>query len=797
MRKGQTSIELISILAVSIVILAAIFSFSNQSINDLNKEKIIESARTSVNKLKEAVNDVYYQGAGAQKKVSFVVPEGVDAASSGIRNNSFVLSALGNDVYAKPDISISGSLPTKSGSYELWVTAYDSYVAIGQQNISVDKTSIYATVMQGNAGVQDIAITNNGTGTANLIISESWPHTDVDINESIQSFSLNAQQSQIVTIGYSAAQSAAGNYAGTIRIDASMPNGDENISLPINIEVISATIAQEELIVLPSTWPTTIQAGSSEVKSFSICNTTATSMNNIAFSHSNGDAGDWVQNISNIPQLQADSCVNQDINIAVLASASAGNYSGIISLLSNEGKTDTISLSVTVTAAPTQQTTTKWAISLCNWASCDSTSNVTGPANNLYDSTVSNSLGGYDFNVGGLSGSIDNVVLLWSQEIPQVAGQQSSVFETAVADFSDGTFSSTETAAVGNGEVVLSQQPTIDVETAASGSANLTIGRNSTLTSAAQSFVPNVGSITGVSVNVMRRSTPANPLVVRLRSTLNGADIATASIPVASITTSFQWIDATFSSPVSITPGSTYYIVLTTAANVNNKYFLWNTSTSNPYANGNAYQNTTAQSGNDALLRTHYNGYATAGTYTSSAIDFGSVKMINDMNFSATLNGQTLTLAYQLSNNGIDWNAWSIESSSSLVVINDSGRYVRYRATFGSNSSNTAFLESVGINATGFNSGLIDDSIALNYGLSSYNQLNPVNYNNTSTPVDKMDTSALLIERYDATAARPGGGSWQWADFEGLKIGGKYNAVSGAEGQWWLDAVGVEITYTP
>ena len=196
-------------------------------------------------------------------------------------------------------------------------------------------------------------------------------------------------------------------------------------------------------------------------------------------------------------------------------------------------------------------------------------------------------------------------------------------------------------------------------------------------------------------------------------------------------------------------------------------------------------------------MRTHYNGYATAGTYTSSAIDFGSVKMINDMNFSATLNGQTLTLAYQLSNNGIDWNAWSIESSSSLVVINDSGRYVRYRATFGSNSSNTAFLESVGINATGFNSGLIDDSIALNYGLSSYNQLNPVNYNNTSTPVDKMDTSALLIERYDATAARPGGGSWQWADFEGLKIGGKYNAVSGAEGQWWLDAVGVEITYTP
>src|SRR3989344_9290963 len=332
MRKGQTSIELISILAVSIVILAAIFSFSSQSVNELNREKIIESARTSVNKLKEAVNDVYYQGAGAQKKVLFVVPEGVDAASSGIRNNSFVLSALGNDVYAKPDISISGSLPTKSGSYELWVTAYDSYVAIGQQNISVDKTSIYATVMQGNAGVQDIAITNNGTGTANLIISESWPHTDVDINESIQSFSLNAQQSQIVTIGYSAAQSAAGNYAGTIRIDASMPNGDENISLPINIEVISATIAQEELIVLPSTWPTTIQAGSSEVKSFSICNTTATSMNNIAFSHSNGDAGDWVQNISNIPQLQADSCVNQDINIAVLASASAGNYSGIISL---------------------------------------------------------------------------------------------------------------------------------------------------------------------------------------------------------------------------------------------------------------------------------------------------------------------------------------------------------------------------------------------------------------------------------------------------------------------------------
>ena len=346
-----------------------------------------------------------------------------------------------------------------------------------------------------------------------------------------------------------------------------------------------------------------------------------------------------------------------------------------------------------------------------------------------------NSLGGYNFDVTGLSGSIDNVVLLWSHEIPQVAGQQSFKFETTVADFSDGTFTGTETSSVGNGGVALSLGSVMDVETATTGSTTLIIGRNTSNTSAAQSFVPNVNSITGVSVNVRRQGNPSNPLVVRLRSSLTGADIATASIPVASITNSLQWIDASFSSPVSVTPGSTYYIVLTTAANVNNRYFLWNTNTSNPYANGNAYQNTTAQSSNDALLRTFYNGYPTNGTYISNDLDFGSIKTIQDMNFSATLNGQTLTIAYRLSDDGTVWSAWSSEFSTTPIAINTSGRFLRYRATFASDASNTALLESVGISAMGSATGLVDDSVALNYGISSYNQFNPANYNNTNTPL--------------------------------------------------------------
>ena len=172
------------------------------------------------------------------------------------------------------------------------------------------------------------------------------------------------------------------------------------------------------------------------------------------------------------------------------------------------------------------------------------------------------------------------------------------------------------------------------------------------------------------------------------------------------------------------------------------------------------------------------------------------MKTINNLAFSAALNGQTLTMAYQTSGDCSAWGTWSPESASSPITINAGARCVKYRATFGSNGSNTAYLNDATVTAQSGGGALIDDSVALNYGLVNYNDLNPSTYSSGNTPVDMMDTNYLLAEIYDATAQRPGGGSWSWSDFSSLKIGGKYNAVSSADSSWRLDAIGVEIKYT-
>src|SRR3989344_2064078 len=117
MEKGQASVELLVILAAALVVLISIISFSNNSITDLNKEKLVQTAKTSVNDLKNAANDVFAQGVGAKKQVYFVVPEGVNQPSSGIIGQSIVLNLLGSDIYAKANTQITGQIPTTTGGH--------------------------------------------------------------------------------------------------------------------------------------------------------------------------------------------------------------------------------------------------------------------------------------------------------------------------------------------------------------------------------------------------------------------------------------------------------------------------------------------------------------------------------------------------------------------------------------------------------------------------------------------------------------------------------------------------------
>ncbi|MFA6065510.1 MAG: VWA domain-containing protein [archaeon] len=146
----------------------------------------------------------------------------------------------------------------------------------------------------------------------------------------------------------------------------------------------------------------------------------------------------------------------------------------------------------------------------------------------------------------------------------------------------------------------------LDLEVTGTTNTSLTIGKSTPNGWAGQSFVPASNTIYAIGINVKKTGSPSSDLVVRLRSTLQGADIATATISRNSITTSYAWYTASFASNISLDPTQAYYIVLTTASSSSTKYYSWAGITSNPYAGGNSYQETSSLATTDAFFRTYH-----------------------------------------------------------------------------------------------------------------------------------------------------------------------------------------------
>lgn len=186
---------------------------------------------------------------------------------------------------------------------------------------------------------------------------------------------------------------------------------------------------------------------------------------------------------------------------------------------------------------------------------------------------------------------------------------------------------------------------TTDVSNTGSQNRVLTIGQNSTNQSAAQSFIPGIDFATGASLYLRKTGSPPTPLTVEIRSTLNGAALASTTIPSSAVTTSYSLVTASFPSAVALDSGSTYYLVATTPSNDGSNYYQWGARSGNTYGGGQAYQNQTAQSGWDARFQTFYaSGLVALNTSTPAAPFVTGVAPLTDP-WRIFLNGTTAYVA--------------------------------------------------------------------------------------------------------------------------------------------------------
>ncbi len=153
-------------------------------------------------------------------------------------------------------------------------------------------------------------------------------------------------------------------------------------------------------------------------------------------------------------------------------------------------------------------------------------------------------------------------------------------------------------------------------------------GSEQTLTSLsttwiAQSFQPTITDLTKVDLYLSRDQDATNGNIkVSIKSSLTGSDLASKTIGITTINypyTNGNWYSFIFSSSITITPGSTYYIVLCLTQNQpsNNNLYWWHSS-DNSYQHGSVYYSVNSGStwnddpdpNKDTLFKTYGNNQA-------------------------------------------------------------------------------------------------------------------------------------------------------------------------------------------
>ena len=129
--RGQISVEYMVIIGfvtvITIPLIIIYYNFIQESNDEITSAQISQIAK----KIVDASESVYYIGEPSQTTLRVNVPDGVVSAnlSSGKEVVFRIRSGTGEaDIVQTTSVNISGSLPTKKGTYAITIKAMPDYV---------------------------------------------------------------------------------------------------------------------------------------------------------------------------------------------------------------------------------------------------------------------------------------------------------------------------------------------------------------------------------------------------------------------------------------------------------------------------------------------------------------------------------------------------------------------------------------------------------------------------------------------------------------------------------------------
>lgn len=128
--KAQTSVEMIVLLAVSIIVIGSIIQISTTSMSNYGGMMKRSESESVLNKVSSAADMVYYQGYGAMTKIFVQIPEGLKNIS--ISEKTITLEFLdGRTAYRNFDFYVAGELPIEAGGYWVQIESHCNMVLFG------------------------------------------------------------------------------------------------------------------------------------------------------------------------------------------------------------------------------------------------------------------------------------------------------------------------------------------------------------------------------------------------------------------------------------------------------------------------------------------------------------------------------------------------------------------------------------------------------------------------------------------------------------------------------------------
>ncbi len=334
--RAQSSVELILILAISVIILSVLINLATTQLSQIKQDYSVRSARQSLNSLIAAIDETFAQGPGSVRFITIRWPEGVDASNTRIVGNSIFLRVYQNDIIATASPFITGSLNVYPGEQRIKITSHDSNVSLGILSFTSNVSSIYLPLTQDTNGRAQVVLTNLHGSAATITSSMSWSPAFVSTMVSPSTGTLGVNGTMTLDVNVSASATAYGNYVGFLNIVANFDDSSvESLNIPLNVEVFPASSGYL------STFPVSLKLfslrGDTNSGILQVCNTGTSSIGGISFTPSSGDAGGWITAPSSISSLMGGSCTDKNVVVTIPGDANYEVKTGSILLADSTG----------------------------------------------------------------------------------------------------------------------------------------------------------------------------------------------------------------------------------------------------------------------------------------------------------------------------------------------------------------------------------------------------------------------------------------------------------------------------